>query len=190
MSVSHRQDIPHQRFLCSHIPRQFLFIPCQAPPLEVQDWTCAKAIGKIVVYVAAIVEGLFLTLLHYGAVIAILTAKVDWFASKGTGECRGKTILLVALHQKADIMMAICSTHEFRGDPMPNGCSGDIQYATDYCFYPMQLLEDYNPDLLREPDTSSSYTNPFRLKLYWEEGYFWQEETTERNCTFVASPMF
>jgi hypothetical protein len=46
--------------------------------------------------------------------------------------------------------------------------------------------QDSNQDL-RDP--AFSYTNPFRLKLYWEEGYFWQEEPNERECRFVSVPM-
>jgi hypothetical protein len=69
---------------------------------------------------------------------------------------------------------------------MPDGCTGEPSGATDYCYDPLALLA-YNQDInqdLRDP--AFSYTNPFRLKLYWEEGYFWQEEPNERECRFVA----
>jgi hypothetical protein len=37
----------------------------------------------------------------------MLTAKMDWFASKGTGECRISSLLLLALHRKDGTLMAI-----------------------------------------------------------------------------------
>ena len=35
------------------------------------------------------------------------------------------------------------------------------------------------------PSPSPPPTDLFRLKLYWQEGYYWQEETRERKCKCV-----
>ena len=47
------------------------------------------------------------------------------------------------------------------------GCMGSGTQGTDYCIDPMDDPSDYNKDT-------------FRLKLFWREGYYWQEERFER----------
>jgi len=61
------------------------------------------------------------------------------------------------------------------GDPAPYGCA-----------YP-SFAEDDGSALSAETDTSDYCIemdlwdpNLFRLRLYWEEGYFWQEDTDEQ----------
>ena len=62
-------------------------------------------------------------------------------------------------------------------DPVP-GCSGNDSSRTDYC-----IRSGSNngpaPAPSNLPPTSVAVSN-FRLKLYWQEGYYWQEETFER----------
>jgi hypothetical protein len=60
------------------------------------------------------------------------------------------------------------------------GCSGTPSSNLDYC---IQL----NPSPVTTPSpvppsqpTPSSGLQNFKLKLYWQEGYFWQEESFER----------
>ena len=65
--------------------------------------------------------------------------------------------------------------------PVP-GCSGTDPSRTDYCIRT-------NSGTAPQPAPVSSPTGPsptpaslsnFRLKLYWQKGYYWQEETIER----------
>lgn len=51
------------------------------------------------------------------------------------------------------------------------GCSGSGKRGTDYCVEPGSTGGGVNGG-----DSGSG----FELKMYWEEGYFWQEETFER----------
>ncbi|CAB9527248.1 expressed unknown protein [Seminavis robusta] len=62
------------------------------------------------------------------------------------------------------------------GEPIPQGCSGNINSPEDFCFDPHNL-EDYSEE---QDAGGGSLTNPFHLKMYWEEGYTWQDETIER----------
>ena len=83
------------------------------------------------------------------------------------------------------LLMVVLSplvTNKFSGDALPSSCSGDINDGTDYCYDPLQLLAD-NPDL------TGLSTDSFRLKLYWEEGYRWQDEAFERECTFLSGAL-
>jgi hypothetical protein len=71
-------------------------------------------------------------------------------------------------------------------DPVP-GCSGGTSGTsrTDYCVDPSDIPSGPKPPPVASPTspvvtpTPSPLTN-FRLKLYWEEGYDWQEEEFER----------
>lgn len=54
------------------------------------------------------------------------------------------------------------------------GCSGNDPTANDYCYDPNDSVDSV-PDH-EEPAAPET----FGLKLHWEEGYFWQEETIER----------
>ena len=54
------------------------------------------------------------------------------------------------------------------GDPVP-GCRGNLVSRTDYCVR-IAVLPPPIPPILSH----------IRLKLYWQQGYYWQEETVER----------
>ncbi|CAB9505692.1 expressed unknown protein [Seminavis robusta] len=75
------------------------------------------------------------------------------------------------------------------GEPVP-GCLGTDRGRSDYCVFPHHLEREY-PELAaldHEP-----FQNGFQLKLYWEEGYKWQNETFERHwCitrNYTGSPI-
>ncbi len=63
------------------------------------------------------------------------------------------------------------------------GCNGSDNGKTDYC---VSRSSSPSPPSAPGPTptapspTSSSVNQNFKLKMYWEEGYFWQEERFER----------
>jgi len=61
------------------------------------------------------------------------------------------------------------------------GCTGGEEYAAtgDFCVWNATLV-DLMPRAPPKPPADA-----FRLKLYWEEGYRWQNETFERTCSFA-----
>ena len=66
------------------------------------------------------------------------------------------------------------------------GCRGgesDTSHS-DYCVPSSYTNDPGHSDPV--PPTSSV----FRLKLYWREGYFWQEETRERKCKLFYENIF
>ena len=62
------------------------------------------------------------------------------------------------------------------------GCLGDDPRGNDYCVFPENLEEEAINEESLTP--SSPWHNGFQLKLYWEEGYMWQNETVERKCRY------
>lgn len=76
----------------------------------------------------------------------------------------------------------VCFQRDFTG-AIP-GCSGTPAWNHDYCINPADLEQ---PSDIELPGTPSE---GFELKLYWEEGYFWQEENFERPwCLRCDAPM-
>jgi len=68
----------------------------------------------------------------------------------------------------------ICFQKGSGGSGKVPGCSGRDTSNNDFCI---------DPDDLSGPapsPTSSSGPRNFKLKMYWEEGYYWQEERKER----------
>ena len=68
------------------------------------------------------------------------------------------------------------------GEPVP-GCTGSDNSRTDYCISPDGSVPTPTPPSPPPPTPSPPTpvsSDRFRLKLYWQEGYFWQEETRER----------
>ena len=68
-------------------------------------------------------------------------------------------------------------------DRIPSGCRGSLSWKTDYCVRPSNNNDGRqtgNTDNDNSPATSSS--SSFRLKIYWQEGYDWQDEYFERFC--------
>lgn len=62
-----------------------------------------------------------------------------------------------------------------KGDPIPSPCSGSTSNQKDYCIPP----ED-NYGLVSSNTDTRDLGKPFRLRLYWEEGYYWQENSREK----------
>ena len=68
------------------------------------------------------------------------------------------------------------------------GCQGTDTSRNDYCIDPADLSTPPtgspptgpSPTPPAPTPSSSSSLQDFKLKLYWEEGYYWQEETFER----------
>ena len=58
------------------------------------------------------------------------------------------------------------------------GCIGIDNGGADYCAFPEHLLN------ATTDQTQVPWQNGFQIKLYWEEGYLWQNETVERKCKF------
>ena len=54
------------------------------------------------------------------------------------------------------------------------GCIGIDNGGADYCAFPEHLLN------ATADQTQVPWQNGFQIKLYWEEGYLWQNETFER----------
>lgn len=75
-----------------------------------------------------------------------------------------------------------CLQRGSNAGPVP-GCNGRDDGKTDYCVSPSA---DPSPPSAPGPSppapapTSSSVDQDFKLKMYWEEGYYWQEESFER----------
>lgn len=70
-----------------------------------------------------------------------------------------------------------CLQRGANAGPVP-GCNGRDDGKTDYC-----VASGASPPSPSPPGpapTSSSVSQNFKLKMYWEEGYFWQEESFER----------
>jgi len=84
----------------------------------------------------------------------------------------------------------------FRNDPMPEACPGKTSTQIDYCvpasggddtqydaYDPVDTVDvDGQDDTQYDPWSDTKISEPFRLKMYWEEGYMWQDETFERKC--------
>ena len=70
-------------------------------------------------------------------------------------------------------------------DPVP-GCAGSDPSRTDYCVRgngdgdPVPTPADAAPEPIGSPPSPSAGLSNFRLKLYWQQGYYWQEESFER----------
>ena len=73
-----------------------------------------------------------------------------------------------------------CLQRGLNAGPVP-GCNGRDNGKTDYC-----VSRNASPSAPTGPSptppapTSNSVSQDFKLKMYWEEGYYWQEETFER----------
>jgi hypothetical protein len=65
-----------------------------------------------------------------------------------------------------------------RGDDVP-GCIGQDDSSDDYCVWPNGYVNGSLPQ-----EREDWITNGLLIKLYWEEGYNWQNETFERKCKF------
>lgn len=81
----------------------------------------------------------------------------------------------------------VCWQRGMNDGPVP-GCNGSDSSRTDYCIMPIgsPTAPPPTPSPIPSP-VASPVSNPtsaiqqnFKLKLYWEQGYFWQEETFER----------
>ena len=78
-----------------------------------------------------------------------------------------------------------------RGGEAVPGCLGDDPSDEDYCVWPdgfnFDDLEKEEASVVNtiEPNPSSWVEEGFALKLYWEEGYNWQNETIERKCEWL-----
>lgn len=71
-----------------------------------------------------------------------------------------------------------CFQRNENAGPVP-GCNGDDSSRTDYCISTNGPAP--SPPMPSPTATSSSNDlENFKLKLYWQQGYFWQEETFER----------
>lgn len=60
--------------------------------------------------------------------------------------------------------------------------------STDFCVRPGVVAGWGNDNEGGDGSDSSSAlstTGPFRLKIYWEEGYDWQGEFFERSCEYM-----
>lgn len=58
------------------------------------------------------------------------------------------------------------------GDPVPGCNSGSPEGGTDYCVN--------SADIPSNPPPSPPSGGSFRIRLYWEEGYYWQESYSEK----------
>jgi hypothetical protein len=67
-----------------------------------------------------------------------------------------------------DCMDALICYQRDGGEETP-GCLGNDDTANDYCVHPSELSNQIR-----------TWQDGFQLKLYWEEGYLWQNETIER----------
>ncbi len=56
------------------------------------------------------------------------------------------------------------------GSSPPPGCRGQVEGSTDYCYDPDDEEDDDDDDTGDDDDNGDG----FRLKLYWEDGYYWQ----------------
>lgn len=63
------------------------------------------------------------------------------------------------------------------GNETVPGCSGNDPTGNDYCYDPNDSLESIPGTNVT---SNQSIPETFGLKLHWEEGYLWQEETIER----------
>jgi hypothetical protein len=63
------------------------------------------------------------------------------------------------------------------GNETVPGCTGPNRPGVDFCYKPNGVV------------IPVSNTGPFRLKLYWQKGYYWQEETFERKWCMVCHTM-
>jgi len=61
------------------------------------------------------------------------------------------------------------------GEAVP-GCTGKDKTSDDYCVWPEGYVDGVPTAEERD------WSDGFALKLYWEEGYLWQNETIERKC--------
>ena len=77
----------------------------------------------------------------------------------------------------------VCLQRGANAGPVP-GCSGTDNGKTDYCISSGASPSPPSPPPPGPSPTPPAPTSPgsqnFKLKMYWEEGYFWQEETFER----------
>lgn len=89
------------------------------------------------------------------------------YTGKGFGPCGGDC------DKDSDCKNGLICNQRDRGDPIPAGCSGNVNGQKDFCIDPHNLHREVDPDTL-------PYTPKFRLKLYWQEGYMWQDESFER----------
>lgn len=75
-------------------------------------------------------------------------------------------------------------------DPIPSGCRGNLSWRTDYCVSPSSSSSsntnnnngNSNTNDNNDNSLTTSSSSSFRLKIYWEEGYDWQDEYFEREC--------
>ena len=79
-------------------------------------------------------------------------------------------------------------------DPIPSGCRGRLSWRTDYCVKPGNNRnngrdtagENRNNQVstgtTATDQVATTSSGSFRLKIYWQEGYDWQEEYFERFC--------
>lgn len=69
--------------------------------------------------------------------------------------------------------------------PSVPGCKGFDYDGNDFCVRPQDRQEGNNNNNNNNYDSNSfpstaTTSQPFRLKMYWEIGYYWQEERVER----------
>lgn len=96
----------------------------------------------------------------------------------------------------------VCYQRE-AGDDLP-GCEGTPLERTDYCIQPQFTPDPTNrptkrptprptPRPTREPTMATTYvqvpgaSQPGKIKLYWEWGYFWQESWKEEKYCMTCS---
>eukprot|EP00980_Cylindrotheca_fusiformis_P015006 scaffold4127_cov126-Cylindrotheca_fusiformis.AAC.2 len=92
------------------------------------------------------------------------------------GRCEGDC------DKDADCQSGLKCFQRDAGDSVP-ACSGGSRDGsrTDYC-----IPKNNTPTPAPDPKNKSA----FRLKLYWQEGYYWQEETFERKWCMRCSNNF
>lgn len=81
-----------------------------------------------------------------------------------------------------DCMDDLVCYHKVQGGSgIVPGCNGTDTSRTDFCIDPLDFNETSIPsEYPSSAPLDFSTLENFKLKLYWEEGYYWQEETFER----------
>lgn len=112
---------------------------------------------------------------------------VDWDPSTRLNRCQGDC------DYDFHCQPGLVCFHHYPGQPVP-GCIGgnfDDSYV-DYCVSADDVRDPtpfptFNPSIPPSPAPTTTMAptvlppaNNFRLKLFWQEGYFWQEELFER----------
>ena len=96
---------------------------------------------------------------------------------KPLGECEGDC------DSDRDCLAGLMCYQRSSYDPVP-GCFGVDAGRTDYCIKDSSISSSSSSSSSVGPYVTA---NSFRLKLYWEYGYYWQEETFERKWCILCS---